>query len=126
MIAANYYDLPEHMKRQRKMAELARKDREEKEKQANTCPLCGKDVRFFCDCRLNDKDYERPLPQGWKNSELGFSDNYEQYSLAEPGLLQKPPPAQPRPYQGRPTPKYGLDGKGGEESEPRIQMLTRA
>lgn len=126
MIAANYYDLPEHMKRQRKMAELARKDREEKEKQANTCPLCGKDVRFFCDCRLNDKDYERPLPQGWKNSELGFSDNYEQYSLAEPGLLQKPPPAQPRPYQGRPTPKYGLDGKGGEESEPRIQMLTES
>ena len=70
-------DIPETMRRKNKMAELQRKDKEEKEKQANMCPLCGKDVRFFCDCRLDDKDYERPLPQGWKDSKLGFEDNYD-------------------------------------------------
>lgn len=122
MVDANYYDLPEHMKRRNKMAELARKAKEEKEKEANLCPLCGKDVRFFCDCRTDDKDYERPLPQGWKDSKLGFEDNYEKYSLAEPSLLKEKPPPQPRPYQGRPAPKYGLDGKAYKE-EPRIQML---
>jgi tetratricopeptide (TPR) repeat protein len=124
MIDANYYDLPEHMKRRNKMSELARKDKEEKEKQANLCPICNKDVRFFCECRTYDKDYERPLPQGWKDSQLGFSDNYEKYSLAEPGLLKQRPPSPPRPYQGRPAPKYGLDGKGQDEDEPRIKMLT--
>ena len=113
------------MKRRNKMAELARKDKEEKEKQANLCPLCNKDVRFFCECRQHDKDYERPLPQGWKDSKLGFSDNYEKYSLAEPGLLKKRPPEGPKPYQGRPAPKYGLDGRAKEEDEePHIKMLT--
>jgi len=122
MIAANYYDIPETMRRKNKMAELQRKDKEEKEKQANMCPLCGKDVRFFCDCRLDDKDYERPLPQGWKDSKLGFEDNYDKYSLAEPSKLKESPPAQPRPYQGRPSPKYGLDGKL-QHAEPQIRML---
>ena len=52
-----------------------------------------------------------PLPQGWKDSKLGFEDNYDKYSLAEPAKLRKAPPPQPRPYAGRPAPKYGLDGK---------------
>ena len=63
------------------------------------------DVRFFCNCREDDKDYERPLPEGWKKSQLGFSDNYGDYSLAEPSALKQRPPSPPRPYQGRPAPK---------------------
>ena len=118
MVDANYYDMPEHMKRRNKMAELKRKDKEEKEKQANLCPLCGKDVRFFCSCREHDKDYERPLPQGWKDCKLGFSDNYDKYSLAEPDKLKKRPPSPPRPYQGRPGPKYGFDGKAPQPESP--------
>ena len=123
MVAANYYDMPQHIKRRSKMAELARKDKEDKEKQANSCPLCGKDVRFFCACREFDKDYERPIPQGWKDSKLEFSDNYDKYSLAEPALIKERPPEQPRPYQGRVAPKYGLDGKALEGKEPPLQLL---
>jgi tetratricopeptide (TPR) repeat protein len=123
MVDANYYDLPEHMKRRNKMAELERKAKEEREKEANLCPICNKDVRFFCNCRDFDKDYERPLPQGWKNSKLGFSDNYEKYSLADPSLLKERPPDAPRPYQGRPAPKYGLDGKAAGAAQPQITML---
>ena len=123
MIAANYYDIPEEMRRRNKMAELKRKAKEEEEKRANECPLCGKDVRFFCECRAHDKDYERPLPQGWKDSKLGFEDSYDKYSLAEPGKLAPTPDPGPRPYQGRPGPKYGLDGRGLEAKEPEIRML---
>jgi len=123
MVAANYNDLPAHMKHRNKMAELKRKDKENKEKEANTCPLCGKDVRFFCECRTDDKDYERPLPQGWKDCQLGFSDNYDKYSLAEPSLIQERPPPQPRPYQGRVAPKYGLDGKAQNDVVPPMPML---
>lgn len=123
MIPANYYDMPSHIKMRNKMAEGKRKAKEEEEKQANLCPICGKDVRFFCSCRDEDKDYERPIPQGWKDSKLGFNDNYEQYSLSEPALIKDRPPEQPRPYQGRVAPKYGLDGKGTEEREPEIKML---
>ena len=46
MVAANYYDLPEHMKRANKMSEARRKAKEKDEKAANECPLCGKDVRW--------------------------------------------------------------------------------
>lgn len=100
MIAADYCDLPDHMKHAQKMGDLKTKAKENAEKEANLCPLCDKDIRFFCSCRDNDKDYERPLPQGWKDSKLGFSDNYDKYSLAEPNKLKKRPPSPPRPYQG--------------------------
>jgi len=125
MIAANYYDLPYEMKRANKMAELQRKEKDAREKEENLCPLCDKDVRFFCECRTGDKDYERPLPQGWKNSKLGFEDNYDGYSLAEPAKLKPSPAPQPRPYQGRIAPKYGLDGKArqGAEELPGFRML---
>jgi hypothetical protein len=63
MIAANYAGLPGHMQHKSKMLELERKAKEEDTKQENLCPLCGKDVRFFCDCRAGDKDYDRPLPE---------------------------------------------------------------
>mgnify|MGYP003343666845 CR=1 FL=1 len=59
------------------------------------CPICDKDIRFFCDCRVHDKDYERPLPQGWKDSKLGFEDNYDKYSMAEPDKIAPSPPPQP-------------------------------
>jgi len=111
------------MKRRNKIAELKRKDKEEKEKLANLCPICDKDVRFFCDCRVHDKDYERPLPQGWKDSKLGFDDNYDKYSLADPDKLAPAPPPQPRPYAGRPSPKYGLDGKLPDANDVPIRML---
>ena len=118
MVAANYYDLPAHMKHTEKMKEEQRKAKEAKATAANECPLCGKDVRFFCECRTGDKDYERPLPQGWKDSQLGFSDDYDKYSLADPSLVRSRPPEQPRPYQGRTgAPKYGLDGKALEGRE---------
>jgi len=126
MIAANYFDIPEEMRRRNKMSELQRKDKEAKEKEANLCPLCDKDVRFFCECRTEDKDYERPLPQGWKDSKLGFEDNYDGYSLAEPAKLKEAPPPQPRPYQGRIAPKYGLDGTALECKDcdlPGFRML---
>ena len=125
MVAANYNDLPYHMKHRNKMNEEKRKAKEAAEKAANLCVLCGKDVRFFCECRAYDKDYERPLPQGWKDSELGFSDNYDKYSSAEPELIQQRPPEQPRPYQGRTAPKYGLDGKAleGQDALPGLRML---
>eukprot|EP00316_Scyphosphaera_apsteinii_P023190 CAMPEP_0119307948 /NCGR_PEP_ID=MMETSP1333-20130426/8301_1 /TAXON_ID=418940 /ORGANISM="Scyphosphaera apsteinii, Strain RCC1455" /LENGTH=617 /DNA_ID=CAMNT_0007311607 /DNA_START=200 /DNA_END=2053 /DNA_ORIENTATION=- len=103
MIDANYSGMPEHIRRQQKMAELKRKAGEEVTKQENTCPLCGKDVRFFCSCRDGDRDYERPLPEGWKKSELGFSDplfDDVNYSLADSKQLQPKPKPQPQPYRG--------------------------
>jgi hypothetical protein len=33
------------------------------EEQTNECALCGKDVRFFCDCRSGDKA-RQTLDQG--------------------------------------------------------------
>ena len=47
MIDANYADLPEHMRRASKMAELKRKAKENGEKEANLCPICGKVRRFL-------------------------------------------------------------------------------
>ena len=123
MIAANYYDVPYEIKLRHKIAEAQRKEKEKLEKEANLCPLCDKDVRFFCECRAHDKDFERPLPQGWKHSEMGFEDNYDGYSLAEPSKLKPSPPPQPRPYQGRIAPKYGLDGKRLEDALPALHML---
>jgi len=103
MIDANYSDLPEHILRRNKMADLERKAKEEKTKEENLCPLCGKDVRFFCDCRSGDKDYERPLPEGWKNSKLGFRDplfDDINYDMGNDKLLKPRPPPQPQPYRG--------------------------
>ena len=124
------------------MAELERKAKEKKKTEENLCPLCGKDIRFFCEvcacpavaadlvprtrakaspadslplacpsppplpqCRANDKDYERPLPEGWKKSELGFTDNYDKYATDGAQQLKPRPPSPPRPYQGRVGPK---------------------
>ena len=42
---------PPHMLRANKLAEEERKAKEKVEKEDNLCPLCGKDARFFCDCR---------------------------------------------------------------------------
>ncbi len=124
MIDANYADLPYETRRKNKMAELERKEKEKKTNDANHCPLCGKDIRFFCACREHDKDYERPLPEGWKRSELGFTDNYDKYSSDNAAQLKPRPPSPPRPYQGRVAPKYGLDGrKGSGEEEVAIKML---
>ncbi len=103
MIAADYSGMPAHIKRRDKMADLARKAREGAAKEANECPLCGKDIRFFCDCRAGDKDYERPLPEGWKRSDIGFEDPiYEgvRYNLGRSDVTRQPPPEQPRPYAG--------------------------
>ena len=55
-----------------KLADLRRKEKDQKERDANKCPICDKDVRFFCACRDGDPDYERPLPDGWKKSGRGF------------------------------------------------------
>jgi len=115
MIEANYSDLPAHMRRQNKMAELQRKAKDEEEKEANLCPICGKDVRFFCDCRTDDRDYERPLPQGWKRSELGFTDTYDTYDTGHAKQLNPRPPSPPRPYQGG-LHKYGLGGSAQDAS----------
>ena len=75
----------------------------EETKAENNCPLCGKDVRFFCKCREGDRDYERPLPEGWKESKLGFKDHlYDgiKYNLGEVKVIKERPPPQPRPYAG--------------------------
>jgi len=109
MIDANYSDLPAHILRQNKMSELKRKAKENEEKEANLCPICGKDVRFFCDCRSEDRDYERPLPDGWKKSELGFTDTYDAYDTGGSKQLKVRPPSPPRPYQGG-LHKYGMGG----------------
>jgi hypothetical protein len=55
MIAANYYDVPFEIKLRNKIAEAQRKEKEKLEKEANLCPLCDKDVRFFCECRVHDR-----------------------------------------------------------------------
>ena len=103
MLAGDYSDMPAHIKRRDKMADLARKAKEAEAKEENECPLCGKDIRFFCDCRSGDKDYERPIPDGWKRSDLGFHDPiYEgvRYNLGRSDVTREPPPEQPRPYAG--------------------------
>ena len=114
MIDADYSDLPYEIRRDNKISELRTKEKEKKEEDANKCAVCGKDVRFFCDCRDGDQDFERPLPDGWKKSKLGFTDNYGDAKLtaAHANELKVRPPSPPRPYQGRPTPKYGVDGRG--------------
>ena len=44
-----------------------------------------------------------------EKSKLGFTDNYGDAKLtaAHANELKVRPPSPPRPYQGRPTPKYG-------------------
>jgi len=115
MIDANYADLPAHMHHARKMGEAKRKAKEADEKLANSCPICGNDVRFFCDCRVDDRDYERPLPDGWKKSELGFTDTYDAYDTGKATQLKPRPPSPPRPYQGG-MHKYGLGGSAADAS----------
>ena len=103
MIDANFYELPAEMKRRNKMADLERKAKEKARKEECECPLCGKDVRFFCDCRNNDPDYERPMPEGWKNSGLDAHDplfDGVDYSMANAKQLTPKPPPQPAPYRG--------------------------
>jgi len=103
MIDANYFDIPDHIKHRNKMAELERKAKQKEEEEQNACPLCGKDVRFFCDCRSGDKDYERPLPEGWKNTQLGFHDPIfgdVRYNMANGKQLAPTPPPKPQPYRG--------------------------
>ena len=87
MIDADQSDLPEHMRRLAKLADLRRKEKDQKERDANKCPICDKDVRFFCACRDGDPDYERPLPDGWKKSGLGFNDEYGNYDLSNTTAL---------------------------------------
>ena len=86
----------------------------EKTKQENLCPICDKDVRFFCDCRAHDKDYERPLPEGWKNCKLGFTDTYDKYSTGDADQLKPRPPSPPRPYQGG-RHKYPVGASAGSQ-----------
>ena len=88
------------MLRAHKMADLKNKAKQQQEIEANMCSICGKDVRFFCACREDDRDYERPLPDGWKQSELGFTDTYDHYSTGNATQLKPRPPSPPRPYQG--------------------------
>lgn len=54
-VDADYSDLPEHLRYKKKMADEEHKAKKKLEEEANECALCGKDVRFFCDCRSGDK-----------------------------------------------------------------------
>ena len=92
--------------------QLRTKEKEKKEEDANKCAVCGKDVRFFCDCRDGDQDFERLLPDGGK-VEAGHRQlrRWQAHGGARQ-RAQVRPPSPPRPYQGRPTPKYGVDGRG--------------
>ena len=75
---------------------------DKKAAEENLCPLCGEDVRFFCDCSARDEDYRRPIPDGWKSEKHGFGDDHlPGYSLAQPEIIKRPPPPQPAPYRGR-------------------------
>ena len=81
MVAANYYEMPAEFKAREKIGEAKKKYKGKIEKEADLCHICGKDVRFFCECRADDKDYERPLPQGWKDG--GWStDGYDKRTAA--------------------------------------------
>ena len=64
MVDADYSDLPAAARREERQLEERRKATEEQARAANRCPLCGEDVRYFCDCRAGDDDYRRPLPAG--------------------------------------------------------------
>jgi hypothetical protein len=64
MVDADYSDLPAAARREERQLEERRKAGEEQARAANRCPLCGEDVRYFCDCRAQDDDYRRPLPEG--------------------------------------------------------------
>ena len=64
MVDADYSDLPAAARRDERHLEERRKAGEEQARAANRCPLCGEDVRYFCDCRAQDDDYRRPLPEG--------------------------------------------------------------
>lgn len=103
MVDADYSDLPEHLRYKKKMADEEHKAKKKLEEEANECALCGKDVRFFCDCRSGDKDYERPLPEGWKDPRLGFCDPIFEgvkYHAGGVDQLKPKPPPQPQPYRG--------------------------
>ena len=101
MVDADHSELPAHMRREERMLELKRRADDEAARELNRCPLCGEDVRYFCDCRARDEDYRRPIPEGWKSAKHGFGDDHLQgYSLAQPALLRRPPPPQPQPYRG--------------------------
>ena len=43
MLGADYSDLRKHIRHRNKMTDLAQQDKERKDKQRNTCTLCGKD-----------------------------------------------------------------------------------
>lgn len=50
------------------------------------------------------QDYERPLPEGWKDPRLGFVDPIFEgvkYDQSAVGQLEPKPPPQPAPYRGR-------------------------
>ena len=64
MVDADYSDLPAAARREERQLEERRKATEAQARAANRCPLCGEDVRYFCDCRAGDDDYRRPLPAG--------------------------------------------------------------
>ena len=64
MVDADYSDLPAAARREERQLEERRKATEEQARAANRCPLCGEDVRYFCDCRAGDEDYRRPLHAG--------------------------------------------------------------
>mmetsp|Transcript_20861 Transcript_20861/g.67301 ORF Transcript_20861/g.67301 Transcript_20861/m.67301 type:complete len:302 (-) Transcript_20861:158-1063(-) len=103
MVDADYSELPAEHRHKAKMSELERKEKKRQEELANECALCGKDVRFFCDCRSGDKDYEKPLPEGWKDPRLGFCDpifDGVNYDAGKSAQLQPKPAPQPRPYAG--------------------------
>ena len=102
MIAANYTDLPDQMLERRRWNEAKHQHQERQIKERNVCPLCGKDVRAFCNCRdalVDYADYEKPLPQGWKDE--GWStDDYGEYDTSGQSEIRRRPPPQPAPYAG--------------------------
>ena len=102
MIDGSYADLPEPILERKRWSEAKHKQKQQDIKIQNTCPLCGKDVRAFCSCRdelVDFDDYEKPLPQGWK--EGGWStDAFDEYDTGNTRELASKPPPQPAPYQG--------------------------
>ncbi len=103
MVDADYSDLPMQMRREQKMADLKRKAKQATEKAENECAICGLDVRFFCKCREGDADYERPVPEGYKDPRLGFVDPVFEgidYGKTSAAALERARPPAPRPYAG--------------------------
>ena len=92
---------PEEFQKEKERRE---KEKERKEKQRNACTLCGKDMRFFCNCRVEDPDYDRPLPEGWKKSAIECDDPLfgdVHYDAGKQGQIASRTPPQPAPYRGR-------------------------